>query len=613
MSTNSTVKFKPLINTKTGVFCHLLEIGSTKIVIDCGIDNNYDYSIYDGCKQIIENADFILITSFNIHHIGALPLFPNVRTYCSAPTAVLGKLILEDIVYRMKTYQNLAFNSEINPTAIKFSQVIKVRDVSFTAFNAGHFIGNSIFVLNYGLQSLVIGYNINQRQNNYLDGASIQNIPRDATFILNSAYSTVAPYSLKSADKHFLEYIKSCKNKIIINVNFIKLLDLLCILKGEDVIIISKHGERFINQIKSMIEWTSSQSTDIFFEFKFKFGKLSDIEKHQIIIVIGEDPENSILGSVLDQCNSPDNTLILIDGRVDDYSKLKVYEYSYTLENIVSETAEENNSVSAVEILEEGNEDIYSDWTQKSQTIFLRNQKSRVLFPEIIQKTYDNDYGEVVNFNFEKKVETNVVKDFQSNEEIVIEHVRLIKEGITPILKLKEFNFYGVTDFLSIKTIMDGLNPRNIIIVNDFEKNSIFLMAALKLKANKRPVYICENEIEINFDQTLTMEKIDKSVEESNFIKVNDKYVGKAIIKRNDGLIEAIDSFSPIVLGNLKTAMLRKILIEKGFKIENDDNNIFVNDKLTIKINNENVYIESKEMELLANVRNILYEFIRLV
>ncbi len=609
---NTRIKLKPLIDTKTGVFCHFLEIGSAKFVIDCGIGDTFDFSIYNDCRDIIESADCILITSFDIKHIGALGLFPNVPTYCTAPTAVLGKILLEDINHRFKTYKNEDFPFEINPIVIKFSQIITIKDITLSSFNGGNFIGNSVYIIKYGLESLVVGYNINQRRNNYLDGAVIDNIPNDSIFVTNSSYVGVSPYSIKVFDENFMNIIKACTGRIIINVNFIKLLDLLCILNREDLIIISKYGEKFINQIKSMIEWASSRSTEIFFEFKFKFGKISDIKDHRIIIIINDSLENSILGTVLNKFNTPENLLIMIDKKIPDFDKLKIYNYSYTLEEITPERKEEIYDSSNTENLNDTAEPDFHDWTKTSRTIFLNNKNSIILFPEIVRKVYDNDYGYSVNFNFKKKIEVSV-KELQNIEKIELEHVKFIKKGIKPLFKTKEIEFYGPTDNLSIRIILETLNIKHIILINDFNENALFLLAILKLKNLQKSIFICDKDIEINLLNTVNRVKLLESVYNLNFIKINDISIAKAIMKKSNNTLEAIDDFNPIVIGTLKIPIIRKVLMEKGFQIKNFKDNIIVNNSLKICFNDKHIHIESNEMELLANVRNIIYEYIRLI
>jgi len=51
---------RPLIRTGSGVFCHMLEIGGTKIVLDCGLNDDFDYAMYDGCAGAVRDADCIL-------------------------------------------------------------------------------------------------------------------------------------------------------------------------------------------------------------------------------------------------------------------------------------------------------------------------------------------------------------------------------------------------------------------------------------------------------------------------------------------------------------------------------------------------------------------------
>ena len=104
MPSNSSIQLNPLIDMKTGIFCYLLEIESTKIVVDCGIDTSFSYSLYDPILNIISSSDCILLTSYELSHMGAISLFPHVPIYCTMPTSVLGRLVLEDYAHKFKVF-----------------------------------------------------------------------------------------------------------------------------------------------------------------------------------------------------------------------------------------------------------------------------------------------------------------------------------------------------------------------------------------------------------------------------------------------------------------------------------------------------------------------------
>ncbi len=49
---------EPLIPTETGIYCHLLTLDDMKIVIDCGIGQNFDYSVYN--EEIMEKYRIVM-------------------------------------------------------------------------------------------------------------------------------------------------------------------------------------------------------------------------------------------------------------------------------------------------------------------------------------------------------------------------------------------------------------------------------------------------------------------------------------------------------------------------------------------------------------------------
>ena len=132
MLENYLVKVIPLINPETYVFCHLIEISTTKIIVNWGINNSFEYEMYDSVKDIINSADCIIVTSFHLSHIGAIGLFPDKPVYCSIPTAILGRIQLEEFAETIKL-KNKQILFYLKPIQIQFSQPFKVKNVEICA------------------------------------------------------------------------------------------------------------------------------------------------------------------------------------------------------------------------------------------------------------------------------------------------------------------------------------------------------------------------------------------------------------------------------------------------------------------------------------------------
>lgn len=238
----SFISLTPLIDTKTGIFCHLLEIYEIKIIIDCGIGLDFDYSIYESVQEIINNSHCILLTSFDMKHMGAVGLFPSVPVYCSIPTAVLGRIVLDSYRVYLEDRKNrtqaderidlegskshlkpgkISKNSEnfckilniFNPKQIKFSQPFKIKDVEISCYNAGYILGNSAFKITTDLQSITVCYNFNHRKENLLNGIDTCTIASTSIFITNSKYVNIRAFTIKARDQNIIDCVKSGYSK----------------------------------------------------------------------------------------------------------------------------------------------------------------------------------------------------------------------------------------------------------------------------------------------------------------------------------------------------------------------------------------------------------------
>lgn len=604
------IRLKPLIETRGGVFCHLLEIGATKIIIDCGMGEDFDYSIYEPCADIIRAADCILITSFDIRHIGALGYFPETPVYCSVPTAILGQITLDDLAYKFKSFYNKEIFPEIKPTQIKFSQPFKINDLEICAYNGGYCVGNSVFKISFDLQSVIVGYNINQRKENYLDGFTNDMLFSPVAFITNSAYSTVSPYTLKSRDETLLKEIKGCAGKVIISVRFTRMVEILCIISKESIIVVSKYGKNFVDRLKSMIEWAGSKAGDLFSEINITFGKITDIRDHSVVIVINEGFEHGVLGTVLDRYNSRENMLLLIDRKAEEFrpERLNVYEFKYTIK-------EKDLSLDTVEEVTESeslDEDSTVHWSKYKKTFFVDKFDRRNLFPHMPRKVYNTDYGEIFKFNFEKKVE-NPIKEYQNNDVEEIETAVLVKTGIQPLFAVRGLFMPGISDFQSSKTVIESLSPQKIAIVNDRNENALFYCASADNGSSKSETILCTSEVGLGSASCITKVSVSEQISKLNFKKIGGKRVSKFLAAKTENLMDIAGDYGPILVGSLSLLKLRKALIEAGFLVEVEENVLVVGNKLRVTFDGDRISIETKENNLLMGVRNVIYKYVTVI
>lgn len=140
---------------------YLLESGNTKILIDCGLNQgsafcenlNFEPFPYDP-----KSIDAVFITHAHIDHIGRLPQLYKAgfrgKIYSTPPTKDFSEHLLidsEHLLIREAEKRNIPPLYSINEVnemvglweGIKYHKKIRVKDLEFELFDAGHILGSS--------------------------------------------------------------------------------------------------------------------------------------------------------------------------------------------------------------------------------------------------------------------------------------------------------------------------------------------------------------------------------------------------------------------------------------------------------------------------------------
>ncbi|KAM0681529.1 hypothetical protein GINT2_000042 [Glugoides intestinalis] len=599
----SRIVLRPLIDTKTGIFCHLLQINNTKIVIDCGITQDFDYSVYDAIREEIEGADCILLTSFDLRHIGAIGLFEKIQIFCTMPTAVLGKIFLDEL---HATLGGRAKNIFV-PKQIKYSQPFKVNDVEITSFNAGYIIGNCMFKIVKDVETIVVGYNFNHRKENFLDGLLHSSIENANIFITNTAYISVPPHNLKNRDEKINELISTCTGTVIFSVSYQRLFELLYILSKHKLTIISKNGRMFVDRVKAMAEWTSSKTADLLTQLEIKFSKISALSDEKIVILVNEFYNEGYLGSVLQKFNREDCTLVLVDHEVTDidFKTIKIYDYTY------KQKQQAVDQVEAESMSDEEDEDGEEHWSKDKKVFFVHGILERKnYFQHIKRRRQNNEYGEPVKFKFEKKIEETELKAPKQQEVEEIEERTLLSTGIDPISKICSISLFGISDYISYKTVCESVNMNKIIIVEENESEARFLCSYFRACKLGIESYVSSNAVSFNTANIVQKIKVSEKVMELKFKRLADKSIVCFKAQVYEGVLDCVGPCSTVVVGLVNKEILRKSLIENGFQVETLDNVLVINNKLRIEFANNKLLVISQGVDLIVAIREILYKHI---
>jgi cleavage and polyadenylation specificity factor subunit 2 len=207
----SVVRVTPLLGGKTdGAVCCLLEIGGSRILLDCGGSIDLDFnSLLSIASDLVVGGgiDAVVISHADMDHMGSLPTvfgrlgLGGVPVICTTPVSKFGKMILYDhcLNRKMEGSSSSAEGGQdqfdlddidlalSNVTTVKYSQTIHLpgisesagsrRHVTLCAYPSGRTIGGSIWRIRHGATEVMYVMDINLRKEVVLDGVRLNLLP----------------------------------------------------------------------------------------------------------------------------------------------------------------------------------------------------------------------------------------------------------------------------------------------------------------------------------------------------------------------------------------------------------------------------------------------------
>jgi len=120
-TSSSDILFKTLVNSSlTPASCHLLTVGSLRLLLDCGIDESYSSSHLDLLLSTLRShpVDYILLSHSALSQVGALPylqsqgvLDSGVKLMSTSPTSKMSYLTLYEYFIQRKELDDFSLFS----------------------------------------------------------------------------------------------------------------------------------------------------------------------------------------------------------------------------------------------------------------------------------------------------------------------------------------------------------------------------------------------------------------------------------------------------------------------------------------------------------------------
>ncbi|AFN82969.1 putative cleavage and polyadenylation [Encephalitozoon romaleae SJ-2008] len=631
---SSFVSLTPLIRTEIGIYCHLLEIDNVKILVNCGAPYTMDMSIYTPILPQILSCDAILLTSFGVNYAGALPYILQNNYYnkvfSSVPIKTLGKICLDEHLKGMGKELEVDTGLFERISEIKYSQPTVINNVEVCAYNSGNSIGGCLYKISKGAEKIVVGFNMNHRKENHLDGIGFSGIGDCSLCVVNGNHVLAENVSIAKRDNMFREMVGNVLDsggKVILPVKYSRLLEVALILnnmmsqRSEKVVCLSYFGQRFVERARSMIEWAGEKVSSMFSEEKvnpFEFEKIEFIEHYQnisefdVMIAVDDYVHGGMLTTALHQFNNENNVILLVDPRMDEVIKRESIVMKWYNFRLVERT-DEKRGMNVSDVAEDVTEDVSdvegaeADWSEIRHEVWCENGDE--VFPSMSRRRAYDDYGEYMDRSLfvSEILPTEEISEEKIEKEIMAEEREVGGEGIELKYRIAKMDLMGISDLNSSKMIIETLSPRKLVCIGEDRDTERFFYHTFKYMASFEDVYMCRSKIVLSSDVSMGVVKLDKGFDELDYQMIANDSVGSFKGIRDGDMVRCIGSGPRMMIGHTDINELRRMIIERNMRVEQEENGLLVEDSVWIRINPDGLTIDGKDTGVFYAVRDVVY------
>ena len=270
------VKFTPIsgIHTDHGPFCYLLEVDSTKILLDVGTTPALTVDHLRALEHV--RVDAVLLTHSGLEHVGGLSYLVGMKkedvvVLATTPVHHLAGVALYEAVQGLA--HNMHLPTYLEPAAIDsaLSRITQVRysqpmalpgGIIVAALPSGHSPGGTIWRIRKNGEDIYHVLRMNHRREATLDGAPLQLIHRPSLLLMD-AFPALRPEApaVKERNTGLVESIQSITKhggNVLIPMDYERLLELLYSLKQHPsvgVIVCGFQVSSFLDIGQSVLEW----------------------------------------------------------------------------------------------------------------------------------------------------------------------------------------------------------------------------------------------------------------------------------------------------------------------------------------------------------------------
>ncbi|KAI5180034.1 cleavage and polyadenylation specificity factor subunit 2 [Nematocida sp. AWRm80] len=669
--------------------CFIVEIDELKILVNFGIDMDFNINIYKNIESI-RGITHILLCSSDIYSIGGLIYLESLGIQAviigTVPIKILGRIeVIERIETLKEFYKREDFNKGVEEAfdqivPLKYMQTYALNDeVTVQPLNSGSSTGGAIWKIRKNDQEWVIFDKCNHRKEAHLDGADISNIQSPVGVIVNSIMVRNQKITRKERDKELLSIIENTlerKGKVFIPVTYTQLLEISMTIynalgneKQPSMSLYSFYGKKYIESVKTILEWTGSSVLQSFNQEKenpFNLLKLSfyneclenKIEGQIVFVIdregtsgfspvilpiIAQGPENTIIrvSESIIYTENNNNTVLLPEIKYIQLTESEILStYKRTKEEqdkqetqkkiddlvkrkIEDSSEEEDRTQILTKFWHQIQEEIETPEPQNTyKSIDIDLTATEIMFPNPSRRKPSDEYGERIIFHKEKEEELQLI-ELQPQEIKKKTHKLTIgtPTKITIQAQIHQVLFTGEYDIFNFRALLTQISPQKLIVHGERPADRKILYNYLLYSR------IAPETLELINRQDITTIRKTLPIKIHNDIlqTINMHVLGNSAIgyfhgemkQDNNSVILVplpLDNHKEnICLSTIKLSNLRKLFIESKIKAEIIDQKLVVNKNIFIYQENNNLVIDGEISKEFYSSKRLLSKHIAFI
>lgn len=551
----TAIQFKPLYGAHASEpLCFLLEVDESTFLLDAGWTTQFDPSLLEPLRPLVNRIDAVLISHPDVMHLGALPYLVGklglaCPIYATIPVYKMGQMFMYDAYQARSNSEDFtifdlddvdaAFEKFVQ---LKFQQRValtgKCTGIEISARPAGHQIGGSVWLIKKDVEEIVYAVDFNHSTERHLGGTALETLSKPTLLIVDSLNAIYAPLGRKKRESELLEQVTKTLGEggdVLMPVDSGgRVLEIAMVLDSHwtqnkiqhPVVFLTNVAFNTIEFAKSQLEWMSESVMHTFEnsrENPFSFRNIRLIHSIEELDGLRLPSPKLVLASMPDleagfsrilfaqYASNPKNLVVLTDrgipgtlshkllekehpGSVDLILKERVPLEGEELQEYRTRKEEERNQKNGDGMILDSESDEESDEDFQSKVAFqsgfdmtsdqfLKAGFKHAMFPFVERIQIFDEYGEAIipaDFELVDKLHHNeregekpdqMEVDLEPEEEnptkcIVQEKHVDIKCHVVFI------DFEGRSDGRSLKTILQHVAPRKLIIVHGTKEST---------------------------------------------------------------------------------------------------------------------------------------------